>query len=315
MVASCMFGAIYFIAPLLAPLQGDQIFGWRMLMTVPFTTVWLLYSGQGPAVVALLQRARRSYGLVLGLLLSAALAGLQLWLFVWAPLQGHALPVSLGYFLLPLALVIAGRVVFGERLNAAQISAAALAALGVFYELWRAGGMAWSTWVVLLGYPLYFVLRRKLHTNHLAGHWLDVMLLVPCCVWLVLRAVPQLPNGGWDAIVQTPMLHWAVPCLGLLSAVALGLYMAASRMLPLGLFGLLSYVEPILLVLAALLMGERIQAGQEPMYVLIAAGVALLALDAVRQMRSQPQQGQVATDAGAAKMAATADPSTTAAGS
>lgn len=49
-VASCIFGGIYYMAPFLAPLSGEQIFGWRMLLTLPFTTVWLLYSGQGNAV-------------------------------------------------------------------------------------------------------------------------------------------------------------------------------------------------------------------------------------------------------------------------
>ena len=43
--------------------------------------------------------------------------------------------------------------------------------------------------------------------------------------------------------------------------------------------------EPLLLVVAALWMGERVQPGQEPMYVLIGAGVALLALDGAWQMR------------------------------
>ena len=71
--------------------------------------------------------------------------------------------------------------------------------------------------------------------------------------------------------------------------MALALYMTASRLLPLGLFGLLSYVEPLLLVVAALLMGERVQPGQEPMYALIGAGVAMLVLEGAMQLRRQAQ--------------------------
>ena len=151
------------------------------------------------------------------------------------------------------------------------------------WELWRAGGMAWSTWVVLIGYPAYFVLRRVLQTNTLAGHWLDVVLMLPVCAWF---AWGDSSSGmtGWQAVHNTAVLHWMVPLLGVISAVALALYMSASRLLPLGLFGLLSYVEPLLLVVAALLMGERIQPGQEPMYALIGAGVALLALEGVLQL-------------------------------
>lgn len=283
-VASCIFGGIYYLAPLLQPLTGEQIFGWRMLVTIPFTTAWLCYSGQAAVVGQMLQRVAQRWSFGVLLLLSSLLAGVQLWLFMWAPLHGHALPVSLGYFLLPLALVLAGRMVFGERLSAFQLGATVLAACGMAWELWRAGGMAWSTWVVLLGYPAYFVLRRVLKTNTLAGHWLDVVLMLPVCAWF---AVLDSSSGstGWQAIQDTAALHWLVPLLGVVSALALALYMSASRLLPLGLFGLLSYVEPLLLVMAALWMGERIQPGQEPMYALIGAAVVLLALEGVWQMR------------------------------
>ena len=292
-VASCIFGGIYYLAPLLAPLTGEQIFGWRMLMTIPFTTVWLVYSGQGGAVMALLQRVAKHWPFALMLLLTSALAGVQLWLFMWAPLHGHALPVSLGYFVLPLALVVAGRLVFKEKLTPWQCAAAALAACGMAWELWRAGGMAWSTWVVVIGYPGYFVLRRVLHTNSFAGHWLDVVLMLPVCAWFAWGDA-SAGYTGWQAVQDTARLHALVPVLGVISAVALALYMTASRLLPLGLFGLLSYVEPLLLVVAALLMGERVQAGQEPLYLLIGAGVAMLALEGALQMRRQAQD-QVAT--------------------
>lgn len=287
-VASCIFGGIYYLAPLLQPLTGEQIFGWRMLMTIPFTTAWLCYSGQGKAVLALLQRAREHWPFALMLLLSSLLAGVQLWLFMWAPLHGHALPVSLGYFVLPLAMVLAGRLVFQERLTPWQAAASALAGCGMAWELWRAGGVAWSTWVVVIGYPAYFVLRRKLHTNSFAGHWLDVLLMLPVCAWFAWGDA-SAGYTGWQAVTQTAPLHALVPLLGVLSAVALALYMTASRLLPLGLFGLLSYVEPLLLVVAALLMGERVQPGQEPMYALIGAGVAMLVLEGSMQLRRQAQ--------------------------
>ena len=292
-VASCIFGGIYYLAPLLQPLTGEQIFGWRMLLTIPFTTAWLVYSGQGGAVLALLQRVTRHWPFALMLVLSSALAGVQLWLFMWAPLHGHALPVSLGYFVLPLAMVLAGRLVFKEQLTPWQTAAATLAACGMAWELWRAGGMAWSTWVVVIGYPAYFVLRRVLNTNSFAGHWLDVVLMLPVCAWFAWGDATA-GYTGWQVVQDNARLHVLVPVLGVISAVALALYMTASRLLPLGLFGLLSYVEPLLLVLAALLMGERVQAGQEPMYLLIGAGVAMLALEGAMQMRRQAAERVVA---------------------
>jgi chloramphenicol-sensitive protein RarD len=278
--ASVLFGALYYLAPLLAPLDGEQIFGWRVLCTLPFTTVLLLAQGQWPRVRLLALRAWRQPLLALGLAGSAAMLGVQLWLFLWAPLHGRALPVSLGYFLLPLVMVLAGRVLYRERLSRLQWLATLLAAAGVAHEVLRAGGMSWETWLVALGYTVYFVARRRMRTDHLGGHWLDMLLLVPAALWFVLRAPSSLPLVADNAHL------WAlVPVLGVVSAVALALYMAASRLLPLGLFGLLSYVEPVLLALVALLLGESIGAAQWPTYGPIFAAVAVLVIDGALRLR------------------------------
>ena len=284
-IASCLFGALYVLAPWLAPLDGEQVFGWRVLSTLPFTTALLLLRGQWPQVQALLLRARQEPLWGLGLLASAALMGVQLWLFLWAPLHGRALPVSLGYFLLPLVMVLAGRVLFREQLTRLQWLATALAASGVLHEIWRAGGMSWETWLVALGYTLYFVLRRQLRSDHLGGHWLDMMLLIPAALWFVLRTPSSL-----DTLAQHPGLWGMVAVLGMVSAVALALYMAASRLLPMGLFGLLSYLEPALLALAALALGESLEPGQWPSYGPIFAAVAVLIADGVLRMRQHARK-------------------------
>ncbi|MBS0391086.1 MAG: EamA family transporter RarD [Proteobacteria bacterium] len=283
-VASVLFGAMYYLAPLLAPLDGEQIFGWRVLATLPFTTVLVLWRGQWPRVRILARRVQRQPALALGLLASAALLGVQLWLFLWAPLHGRALPVSLGYFLLPLVMVLAGRLLYRERLSGLQWLATLLAGLGVAHEVLRAGGMSWETWLVALGYTVYFVLRRQLATDHIGGHWLDMLLLVPAALWFVLRVPSSMP-----LVLEHAHLWAMVPVLGVVSAVALALYMAASRLLPLGLFGLLSYVEPVLLAVVALLLGESIGPEQWPTYGPIFAAVAVLVLDGALGLRAQPR--------------------------
>ncbi|WP_312303350.1 EamA family transporter RarD [Pulveribacter sp.] len=281
-IASVLFGAMYYMAPWLAPLDGEQIFGWRVLCTLPFTSLLVLALKQGGRVRLLLLRAWRQPLLALGLLASAAMLGVQLWLFLWAPLHGRALPVSLGYFLLPLVMVLAGRVLFAEQLSGLQWLATALAGAGVAHEVLRAGGMSWETWLVALGYTAYFVMRRLLRTDHLGGHWLDMLLLAPAALWFVLRAPSSL-----GLVAGHPHLWTMVPVLGLVSAVALALYMAAARLLPLGLFGLLSYVEPVLLALVALLLGESIAPQQWPTYGPIFAAVAVLVVDGALRLRQR----------------------------
>ena len=108
----------------------------------------------------------------------------QLWLFLWGPINGRGLEVSLGYFLLPLVMVLVGCVLYKEKLSSFQMVAVALAMLGVGHEIWRIGSIAWETVYVALAYPLYFFMRRKFATDHLGGFWWDLFLILPVAFYL-----------------------------------------------------------------------------------------------------------------------------------
>nr|WP_289812776.1 EamA family transporter RarD [Pseudomonas alliivorans] len=279
-LASVLFGVMYFYTSLMKPLDGQEIFGWRMLLTVPCATLFMLFSGDWKLVRALAARLRRQPVLFFGLLLSSVLLGAQLLIFMWAPLHGRSLEVSLGYFLLPLSMIMTGRVVYGEHLSYLQKIAAAFAAIGVGHELWRLGSFSWETLLVAGGYPLYFVLRRRLKTDNLGGLWFDMLFMLPIGLWFIA-------NGHPLAIQQTPLLYMLIPVLGIISASALVSYIIASRLLPFSLFGLLSYVEPVLLVGVALLLGESISRDEMLTYIPIWIAVGVLILEGAKHMLAQ----------------------------
>ncbi|AIC20508.1 MULTISPECIES: EamA family transporter RarD [Pseudomonas] len=281
-LASVLFAVMYFYTSLLAPLTGVEIFGWRMLLTAPCMTVFMLLSGEWRHVGAILKRLLGQPLLLLALPLSAALLGVQLWLFMWAPLNGYSLDVSLGYFLLPLTMVLTGRIVYGEQLSRLQKIAAGLATLGVLNELYQVGSFSWATLLVAIGYPVYFVLRKRLASDNLGGLWLDMALLLPIALWFV-----QGGEQGFAVVDQHPWLYLLIPLLGLISASALVAYIIASRLLPFSLFGLLSYVEPVLLLGVALLLGESIQAGEWLTYLPIWLAVLVLVYEGFKHLMRQ----------------------------
>jgi len=280
--ASVLFAVMYFYTSLLSPLDGVEIFGWRMLLTVPCMTVFMLISGEWQRVLEILRRLAAKPLLVAGLLVSSALLGVQLWLFMWAPLNGHSLDVSLGYFLLPLTMVLTGRIVYGERLSYLQKIAASLATLGVLNELYQVGSFSWATLLVAIGYPTYFVLRRRLAADNLGGLWLDMALLLPVAYWVVHNGAQ-----GFGVFDQHPWLTLLIPVLGIISASALVVYIIASRLLPFSLFGLLSYVEPVLLLGVALLLGESIKAGEWLTYIPIWLAVLVLVFEGFKHLVRQ----------------------------
>ena len=281
-LASSLFGVMYYFTSLLWPLSGAEIFGWRMLLTLPCMTLFMCISGDWRRVPAIFSRVRQQPKLWAVLVASSFLVGLQLWLFLWAPLNGHSLDVSLGYFLLPLTMLLTGRVAYGEHLSHLQKIAAALALLGVANEVYRVGGVSWTTLVVAIGYPLYFVLRKRVGTDNLGGLWVDMLLLMPVAGWFVLSG-----EHGFGVASQREALYVLIPLLGVISALAMISYILASRMLAFSLFGLLSYVEPVLLVFVALLLGDSISAGQWLTYLPIWLAVMVLMFEGFKHLVRQ----------------------------
>lgn len=269
--SSVSFGLIYFVTPFLAPLSGAQIWAFRTVAAVPFIALVLVLMRRARQLTDIGRRIRRTPLLLLGLLVSGALLGAQLWVFAWAPLNGRAMQVALGYFLLPLMLVVIGRLLYRDRMVWWQWLAAGLAAVGVVYEIVRAGGIGWETLLVALGYPAYFMLRRAMKTNHLGGMWWEMAVTSPLAAVLLVSA---LADG--TAFAQNTQLWWTAPAVSIFAVFALLLYILASRLLTMSFFGLLSYLEPALLMVASLLMGERIAPGEWVTYGAIWAAVLVL---------------------------------------
>ena len=81
------------------------------------------------------------------LALTAVLIGINWLLYVYAINSGHILAGSLGYYLNPLANILLGRFILGERLSRRQWWAVALAAAGVAV---LATGALDTVWISLL---------------------------------------------------------------------------------------------------------------------------------------------------------------------
>jgi chloramphenicol-sensitive protein RarD len=294
LASSCLFASLYYYPTLLAPLGGMEIFGWRMVLTLPCVTLFMLISKEWSQVVQLARRLKQNPGLMIGLLCSSTLLATQQWLFMWAPLNGRGLEVSLGYFLLPLTMLLVGRWLYHERLSLLQKAAGWSACIGVVHELYRVGGLSWATLLAALGFPAYFVLRRWLNTSHLGGLWFDMLLTLPFTLWVISGAQTR------NQLTQHPRLYLLLIGLAMISALAFMFYISASRLLPLSLFGLLEYVEPVLMLQVALILGEKISTSAWLTYIPIWLAVMILILDGIRHVlrnRQRLQQCSATTSA------------------
>ncbi|MDO5700337.1 MAG: EamA family transporter RarD [Bowdeniella nasicola] len=281
--SSAMFALLAYYADILTTRFGPwEIFGWRLLLTFPALTVILLATQRGPRIWRFLQHIWDVRWKIPVLLLNAVLLIIQMVLFTWAPGVGRTVELSLGYFLMPLVMIVIGRVGFRETVSRGQAIATVLAAVGVAHEIWRAGGLGWPTLVVAIGYPAYFVSRRISRMASAAALWCEMGLAVPVSLLLVASpsSLGHAANPSGIALILG---------LGFLSAGAMATYAAAQVWLPFALFGLLAYLEPVLLVVVAFtLLGEGITSAELPTYALIWIAVVVLAVDgAIRAGRTK----------------------------
>lgn len=271
LVSACAFSLMFFLTPLLDPLDPVLLAALRMVLGSLSLLCFFAVTKSLPLVRETWQHLRaKPWRLLVTILLGLQLAS-QLWLFAYGPLHGRALHVSLGYFLMPLVLVLIGKFFYKDKLSWWHWLAVALASAGVAYETVRVGGIAWEALWVSLMYPLYFVVRRAIGISHLGGMFWEMLLLTPAALVFFVAVAP-----GSHAFNARPELWLYAPLFGLLGSAALVVWILAAKYLSMSLFGLLSYLEPALLMLVALLLGEQLHPGEIPLYAAVLAAVAVV---------------------------------------
>ncbi|WP_278396577.1 EamA family transporter RarD [Acinetobacter venetianus] len=281
-IASLLFALMFAYTTLLHSLQGSEIYGWRILLTLPCLTLFIIVQGNWSQVITIYKRLHNERYFFLTRFLSSFLIGIQLWLFMWAPSNGYGLDVSLGYFIMPITMVILGRIAFKDKMSRLQKLSCFFAILGIINMLVISKTLTWPTLLICLGYPVYFWLRQKTNTNNIGGVWFDMVFSLPISFFFILQGGVFL--GELGSIFDT---LWLILGLGLISALALGFQSLSAPHLNLSLFGLLVYVEPVLLLMVSILLGETIKPAEWPTYIGIWLAVCALVAEGIISLRKK----------------------------
>src|SRR5690625_3835391 len=135
----------------------------------------------------------------------------------------------------------------------------------------------WPTLAVCLPFTAYFVGRTYLRLYNLAAFGVEMTLAYPLALYFLWD------RPGWESELGLLI------AVGIGSVIAMSASVGASSMLPIPLCGLLSYVEPMLLVVAAIILGEQMRGADAAVYAILAAALALLAFAGFRDMRRLPK--------------------------
>ena len=279
--ASILFGGVYYLSVVLQPISGEGLFGWRTLFTFPFLIPAFFLLKQQKLFVEFIKRLKNEPHLIGVLLCTSINMGVQMWLFLWAPVNGKAIEVSMGYLLMPLVLVLIGRFLYKERLSTIKVFAVLFAALGVLSKVVLTGVFSWESALVCVGYPVYFAMRKSFKIIHFSSFIIEMLLLLPIAVYFAWQVDIDF------ALQHNPKIYFWLVVLGIVSGVAFTLYMLSSQLLPINILGLMGYMEPFVMLVVSFIIGEVLDKNSYILMVCLLIAVLLLIFDGVAGIKAR----------------------------
>lgn len=257
-----------------------EIIAHRALWSLFFTLLLVIFSGQTRTLLRLFGNAR----IPLILLLSSILVSVN-WLgFIWAVNNGRALEASMGYFIMPIVMILLGRIFLDERLNRYQLISLLLVCVGVLNLLIALQQLPWIALLLAISFGFYSLVRKQVEVSALVGLTVECLFLSPFALGYLLYLERQ------NSLVFSTLgigIDLMLVGTGLMTALPLLLFTSASKHLRLGTVGLIQYLNPTCQFLVALfIFHEPFSQHHLNTFTLIWIGLAIYTLDS-RRARQQ----------------------------
>ena len=236
---------------LLNHVPASEVLLHRMLWSMPVLLLLVMLSQRRRSQF---KGALRSWHELRWLTVSSLVICANWGIYIWAVANHRVVEASMGYFLTPLLNVLAGVIVFREKLSRLNIVAILFAAAGVAYYVFTTATVPWVGIAVGISFAAYGLMRKQMKTNAVPGLLVEILLLLPftlaLLLWQQFRGEAMFLHYAWD----TDLL---LILGGPITIIPLAFFTAGTRMLPMTTVGILFYVTPSLQFLSGvLLLGE-----------------------------------------------------------
>jgi chloramphenicol-sensitive protein RarD len=270
-----LWGLIPFYFRLLIDVPPTEVLAHRAWWSFVVLAAAILVFGQGGDVRAVFARRRT----VLSLAASAAFIAVNWFLYIYAVSNELIVQASLGYYITPLANVLIGVTLLGERLRRLQTAALVLAAAGVTTLTILSGTVPWISLLLAASFSMYGYVRKIAAAEALVGLFVETLLMSPLAlVYLAYLARQGTGVFGWHDVTNSVQLMVG----GIVTTIPLVCFGAAVRRLKMTTIGFLQFLAPTLqLAVAVLAFGELFTAAHLLAFSLIWIAVGLYLADAV----------------------------------
>jgi len=271
--AYTIWGLLPLYLLLVQTVPAVEFVGWRILWTVPVCLIVVAFRRQGAEVRA----ALTSPAILRTMLLSSVLIAINWLTYIYAVLDGKVYGASLGYYLNPLVNVLLGTLVLGERLNARQWTAVALAGGGVATLLFGALDTLWITLTLAFSFALYGLVRKTAPVGALPGLTVESLLLSLPALG-VIAWYAATPQGS--AFGQSLGLDLAIAFAGIVTGVPLLMFAVAARRMAYSLLGFVQFIAPTMVfVIGLTVFDQPLEPAQLACFCAIWAAIAIFSWD------------------------------------
>jgi chloramphenicol-sensitive protein RarD len=263
----------------LSGVESLQILCHRIVWAAAFTIVALLVTKRLDALVALLKdRKRALYAAGASVLITVNWGT-----YIWAVNSGHVTESSLGYYINPLVSVGLGAIFLREKIDRWTAWAVGIAAAGVAVASAMMGSLPWISLALATSFGLYGLVKKKAALEPLTGLAAETLFATPFALaFLIYRHAAGAGSFGGPDTVASAMLFLA----GVITAVPLLLFAAASNRITLTRMGFIQYLSPTLqLALGVLAFGEVVK---PPMIVALVTVIGAVSLYAFTREKRLP---------------------------
>lgn len=230
---------LYFL--LLAPTGPFELVAARIVFSLAFCAVLLTVTRAWKPFARLLVNPRIS--------LTMALAGALIYVnwqtYVYGVLSNQVVEASLGYFINPIVTVFLGVFFLRERLRPIQWVSVGISIVAVLVLAVGGNGVPWIALLLAFSFGFYGYIKKKVgpRVDAVAGLTLETTWILPVAVvqLLVVSATTGLTIG-----TVSPMHTVLLIGTGVVTAVPLLFFAAASRRLPLVWMGFIQFFAPVI---------------------------------------------------------------------
>ena len=257
-----------------------ELIGWRIVTSAIVLLAILIYNKQLRNLVIALREPQ----VRLRVALASILLSVNWTTYVWAVVHDHVLETALGYFIAPIFTMMIGFIVLREPIRTSHRLVIGLATIAIVILTFSYGQLPWRALLIATSWSCYGYLKKQVKLTSLESLSGEVVALVLPAFVLVL-----ITFNRTDSVPNTANLaEWILVLLtGLMTALPLLMFGAASRRVRLSVLGPMQYLVPTFnFLLGWLAYNEELNTTKLLGFAFVWVGLAIFFVDSAKSTKN-----------------------------